>query len=75
MLFVKSAKILAASLALAPLTGCAMATGTVFGKLLISFSHAPDLQGSLFSYSLLAFAFIETFCFFALGIVMYLLFI
>ena len=74
MLFVKSAKIFAASLALAPLTGCAMATGTVFGNFLSASAFAPDARNNLFSSCLLAFALIETFCFMALGFVGFAIF-
>ena len=73
MLFVKAAKLFAASLALAPLTGCAMATGAVFGKFFVATSKAPDSRNFFFANTLLAFAFIETFCFFALGVVAFLL--
>ena len=75
MLFVKAAKIFAASLTLAPLTGCALATGVVFGSLINASANAPDSRNQLFSNALLAFALIETFCFFALGLVAYLLFL
>jgi len=68
MLFVKSVKIFAASFALGPLTGCAIATGTVFGSYLHASASAPDERSSLFGTCLLAFALIETFCFFALGL-------
>ena len=74
MLFVKSAKVLAASIALGPLTGCAMATGTVFANYLSSTATSPDLRNTLFGTCLLAFALIETFCFMALGIVGFVLF-
>ena len=74
MLFVKAAKLFAASLALAPLSGCAMATGTVFGKLFVASAKAPDSRNFFFANTLLAFALIETFCFFALGVTGFLLF-
>ena len=59
MLFVKAAKLFAASLALAPLTGCAMATGAVFGKFFVATSKAPDSRNFFFANTLLAFAFIR----------------
>ena len=73
MLFVKAAKIFAAALALAPLTGCAIATGIVFGQLLIASAYNPDDKNNFFANTLLAFAFIETFCFFSLGVVAFCL--
>lgn len=75
MLFVKAAKIFAASLTLTPLAGCAVATGIVFGSLMQATSNAPDNRNLFFSNALLAFALIETFCFFALGLAAYLLFL
>jgi F0F1-type ATP synthase membrane subunit c/vacuolar-type H+-ATPase subunit K len=74
LLFVKAAKILAASFAVAPLSGCAIATGLIYGCFLIAASYAPDRYNAFFSASLLAFAFVETFCFMALGLAIYLLF-
>ena len=75
MLFVKSAKIFAASMALGPLTGCAVATGAVFGNFLSASASAPDERSQLFSTCLLAFALIETFCFFALGLAGFAIFV
>ena len=74
MLFVKSAKIFAAAIALAPLSGCAIATGSLFGQLLIASAHSPDLRNAFFANTLLAFALIETFCFFCLGVALFCLF-
>ena len=46
-----------------PLAGCAMATGFVFGSLVRGISYSPDVEDTLFNYSMLGFAFIESFAF------------
>jgi F0F1-type ATP synthase membrane subunit c/vacuolar-type H+-ATPase subunit K len=63
MLFVKAAKVIALSLVFLPLTGCAIATGLIFGALLKSISYAPDYEEALFNYAALGFAFVESFSF------------
>ena len=73
VLFVKAAKILASSLAVAPLSGCAVATGMIYGCFLVASSYAPDKYSTFFGAALLAFALIETFCFMAMGLVAYIL--
>ena len=68
MLFVKAAKLVALSLTLAPLTGCALATGNLYAAYLTACATAPDQQNSFFGTTLLGFALIETFCFLSLGV-------
>ena len=63
MLFVKAFKVLALSLVFLPLTGCAIATGLVFAALIKGISYSPDLEEILFNYTVLGFAFIESFAF------------
>jgi F0F1-type ATP synthase membrane subunit c/vacuolar-type H+-ATPase subunit K len=46
-----------------PLTGCAIATGLVFAALVRGLSYAPDLEETLFNFTALGFAFIESFSF------------
>ena len=67
MLFIKAAKVIAISLTLLPLTGCAIATGLIFAGLLRSVSYAPDLEEALFNYTTLGFAFVESFSFLLFG--------
>ena len=67
LLFIKAAKILGFALVFTPLTGCALATGLVYSALIRSVAAAPELEGSLFNYASLAFAFIETFAFAIMG--------
>jgi F0F1-type ATP synthase membrane subunit c/vacuolar-type H+-ATPase subunit K len=74
LIFVKATKIIAASLAIAPLSGCAVATGLIYGAFLIAAAYAPDRYNSFFGASLLAFALVETFCFMTMGLAGYLLF-
>lgn len=68
MLFVKSAKAIAISLVFAPITGCAIATGLIFASLLRGLAYAPDQEEVLFNYSIIGFAFVETFAFMLFGV-------
>lgn len=63
VLFVKAAKALALSVTFLPLMGCAVATGLVFSALIKGISYAPEQEDVLFNYSILGFAFIESFAF------------
>jgi F0F1-type ATP synthase membrane subunit c/vacuolar-type H+-ATPase subunit K len=67
LLFIKAAKVVAISIAVLPLAGCALATGVVFAALVRGISYAPDLEETLFNYTTLGFAFIESFAFFLIG--------
>lgn len=63
MLFIKAAKVLSFGFVFLPLTGCAIATGLLFAALLRGISYAPDTEETLFNYTVLGFAFIESFAF------------
>jgi len=68
MLFVKAAKIIALSTVVMPLAGCAIATGIIFASLIKSIAYSPDLEETLFNYTTLGFAFVESFAFLLFGI-------
>lgn len=61
MTFVKSAKILSLGMVFTPFAGCAIGTGIIYASLLKAISYCPDMEDTLFAYSALGFAFIETF--------------
>ena len=61
LVFIKAVKCLSFSLALAPLTGCAMGLGYIFGSFLRAVSYTPDLEDILFSHAMLGFALVESF--------------
>lgn len=63
LLFIKAAKVLALSVVVLPLTGCAVATGIIFASLIRGIAYAPDLEETLFNYTTLGFAFVESFAF------------
>ena len=63
MLFVKAAKILALGFVFMPIAGCAVATGLIFASLIRGISYAPDLEETLFNYTTLGVAFVESFAF------------
>lgn len=63
MLFVKAAKMLSISLVFMPLFGCSLATGYLYGSLLTAVAYSPDHKDTVFGYSLMGFAMIETFTF------------
>lgn len=63
MLFIKAAKVLSLSFVFMPLLGCAVATGLIFSSLIKGISYAPDLEETLFNYTALGFAFVESFAF------------
>lgn len=69
MLFIKAAKVLAISVSVVPLAGCAVATGVVFAALVRGIAYAPDLEETLFNYTTLGFAFVESFAFLLLAAV------
>jgi F0F1-type ATP synthase membrane subunit c/vacuolar-type H+-ATPase subunit K len=68
LLFIKAAKVLAFSIAFLPLLGCAIGTGILFAALVKATAYAPETEDSLFNYSMLGFAFIESFAFMLFGI-------
>ena len=61
MVFIKAVKCLSFAIALAPLTGCAMGLGYIFGSFLRAVSYTPDLEDILFSHAMLGFALVESF--------------
>jgi F0F1-type ATP synthase membrane subunit c/vacuolar-type H+-ATPase subunit K len=69
LLFIKAAKVIAISMAVLPLAGCALATGVVFAALVRGIAYAPDLEETLFNYTTLGFAFVESFAFFCFGVI------
>jgi F0F1-type ATP synthase membrane subunit c/vacuolar-type H+-ATPase subunit K len=75
MVFVKASKVMALGFVFLPLTGCAVATGLVFAALIRGVSYATDLEETMFNYTALGFAFIESFSFllfFIAGLIMVL---
>ena len=68
MLFIKASKILALSIVVLPLAGCAVATGIIFAALIKGLSYSPDLEETLFNYATLGFAFVESFAFLLFGL-------
>jgi F0F1-type ATP synthase membrane subunit c/vacuolar-type H+-ATPase subunit K len=69
MLFVKAAKVLAISISILPLTGCAIGTGFIFASMLRSLSYSPDMEETLFNYTTLGFAFVESFAFLLFAVI------
>ena len=61
MVFIKAVKCLSFSVALIPLTGCALAIGIIFGSLVKAESFNPDLGNILFNRAMLGFALVETY--------------
>ncbi len=51
-----------------PLMGCAVGTGILFAAYLRALAYSPDLEDTLFSYTTLGFAFIESFAFLLFGV-------
>ena len=68
MLFIKAAKILALSLTFLPIIGCSIGTGILFAALVKGIAYAPEKEDVMFNYSMLGFAFIETFAFMLFGV-------
>ena len=68
MLFIKAAKVIALSIVVLPLAGCAIATGIIFAALIRGLAYAPDMEESLFNYATLGFAFVESFAFLLFGV-------
>jgi F0F1-type ATP synthase membrane subunit c/vacuolar-type H+-ATPase subunit K len=68
VLFIKAAKALALGFSVLPLAGCAVATGIVFAALIRGIAYSPDLEETLFNYTILGFAFVESFAFLVLGV-------
>jgi F0F1-type ATP synthase membrane subunit c/vacuolar-type H+-ATPase subunit K len=63
MVFLVGMKILAASICILPLGGCALGVGLIFCGLLYGISRNPSAYDSVFSLSLLGLAMIELFAF------------
>lgn len=73
LLFIKAAKVLALSIVVLPLAGCAVATGIIFASLIRGIAYSPDIEETLFNYTTLGFAFVESFAFlllFAAGVIL-----
>ena len=68
MLFIKAAKIIAFSITFLPIIGCAIGTGILFSALVKGIAYAPEIEETMFNYSMLGFAFIETFAFMLFGV-------
>jgi len=67
LVFVKVAKCLSLALSTTPLGFCALAVGYLFGSLLEGVAYCPDSEDSLFTYTMLGFALIETFMVLVIG--------
>jgi F0F1-type ATP synthase membrane subunit c/vacuolar-type H+-ATPase subunit K len=50
-----------------PITGACVGLGYIFGSLVRAIAYAPDQEEILFNYTVLGFAFIETFVFMTFG--------
>jgi F0F1-type ATP synthase membrane subunit c/vacuolar-type H+-ATPase subunit K len=61
LLFVKAAKVIGLAFVFFPLLGCATATGTIFASLIRGVSYSPEKEDSMFAYTLLGFALVETY--------------
>lgn len=61
MVFIKVAKCTSLAISTTPLGLCAVAVGYLFGSFLEALSYCPDLEDSMFTYTMLGFALIETF--------------
>jgi len=68
MIFIKAFKVLSLGFVMLPLLGCAIGTGILFSSYLRALSYAPDMEDTLFSYTTLGFAFIESFAFLVFGV-------
>jgi F0F1-type ATP synthase membrane subunit c/vacuolar-type H+-ATPase subunit K len=68
MLIVKAFKSIGLGLVLIPLTGCAIGLGTLFAALIRGVSYTPDMEDSLFGYTILGLAFIEFFALVAVAL-------
>lgn len=68
MLFVKAAKVLALGTVMLPIMGCAIGTGIIFAAMIRGLAYAPDLEETLFTYTTLGFAFVESFAFMLFGV-------
>ena len=55
------------SISFLPITGCAIGTGMVFSALIRGVAYAPEQEETMFNYTVLGFAFIETFAFMLFG--------
>ena len=54
--------------------GCAVATGLIFAALIRGIAYAPDYEETLFNYTTLGFAFVETFSFLLFFVAMLVMF-
>ena len=64
-------KILAISICLLPLIGCAIGIGAVFSSLIYGVSRNPASYDTTFSLALMGFALIELLVFIALGVIVF----
>jgi F-type H+-transporting ATPase subunit c len=65
-MIILASKIIATGIATTGLIGAGIGIGVVFGALIIGVSRNPNLQGQLFTYAILGFAFSEATGLFAL---------
>jgi F-type H+-transporting ATPase subunit c len=72
---IQAAKIIGTGLATTGLIGAGIGIGIVFGGLILGVSRNPSLQGQLFTYAILGFAFSEATGLFALMMGFLLLFV
>lgn len=63
MIFVKAAKAVGLGVGIIPLAGCAVGTSIIFYGFLRAIVYAPDMEDTLFIYTLLGFGLVETFAF------------
>lgn len=67
MVFVKVAKCMSLAVSTTPLGLCGLAVGYLFGAFLEAVAYCPDLEDSLFTYTMLGFALVETFMVLVVG--------
>ena len=68
VVFVKAMKAVALAAGVLALGGCAVGVGLIFASLLTALSYSPDSEDTLFGYSMIGFALVETFAVLALGV-------
>lgn len=68
LLIISATKLLVIGFSMVTLAGGAIGTGVLFSGYILGAAKNPEESESLFSTALIAFAFIETFVFIALGV-------
>ena len=75
LIFVKAAKAIGLGISILPLAGCALGTSVIFYGFLRAVVYAPDMEDTLFIYTLLGFGLVETFAFMMIAFIIILIII